>query len=125
VEFFTEGDLEKWEVELGKRVNQRNFHDLFKALRRVGKGNFASVYLGERLRDGRQFAIKAFAKEATYCQENGKAAVINEIKINRMFDHPNLMKIEGVYETENSLYMALEFIEGPQLWTKLLTKHRF
>lgn len=35
---------------------------MFKAMRKVGKGNFASVYLGERLKDGKQFAIKAFAK---------------------------------------------------------------
>lgn len=70
---------------------------MFKAMRKVGKGNFASVYLGERLKDGKQFAIKAFAKEATYSQENGKESVINEIKINRMFDHPNLMKMEGVF----------------------------
>lgn len=41
---------------------------MFKAMRKVGKGNFASVYLGERLKDGKQFAIKAFAKEATYSQ---------------------------------------------------------
>lgn len=69
-EFYTTStkDLEKWEIELGKRINQRGFHDLFKAMKKVGKGNFASVYLGERLRDGKQYAIKAFAKEATYSQ---------------------------------------------------------
>lgn len=39
-------DLEKWEIELGKRISQRGFHDLFKAMKKVGKGNFASVYLG-------------------------------------------------------------------------------
>lgn len=66
---------------------------MFKAMKKVGKGNFASVYMGERLKDGKLFAIKSFAKEATYSQENGKAAIINEIKINRMFDHPNLMKM--------------------------------
>lgn len=35
------------------------------------------------------------------------------------------MKLEGVFESDNSLYMVLEFIEGPQLFTKLLTKHKF
>lgn len=29
-----------------------------------------------------------------------------------MFNHPNLMKLEGVYESENSVYFALEYIEG-------------
>ena len=38
-------------------------------------------------------AIKAFGKEAAFSQENGKEALINEIKITRLFNHPNLMKI--------------------------------
>ena len=57
-------------------------------------------------------AIKAFGKDATFSQENGKDALINEIKITRMFNHPNLMRMEGVYESENSIYFALEYIEG-------------
>jgi serine/threonine protein kinase len=65
----------------------------------LGKGNFATVYLGVQLRDQRKMAIKAFGKEAAYSQENGKEAIINEIKITRMFNHPNLMKIDGVYES--------------------------
>lgn len=108
-EFYTESltDIDKWENELAKLINQRGFNISFKAMRKLGKGNFASVYLGERLKDGKQFAIKAFAKEATYSQENGKPALINEIKINRMFDHPGLMKIEGVFESDNSIYLIL------------------
>lgn len=55
------------------------------------------MYLGVSLRDQKKVAIKAFGKEATYSQENGKEALINEIKITKLFNHPNLMKLEGVY----------------------------
>jgi calcium-dependent protein kinase len=105
-------DIEKWELELKNFMNQFNFHDLFKAEKRLGKGNFATVYLGVSLRDQKKVAIKAFGKEATFSQENGKEALINEIKITKMFNHPNLMKLEGVYESENSIYFALEYVEG-------------
>ena len=80
-------------------MNQFNFHELFKAEKRLGKGNFATVYLGNQLKDHQKMAIKAFGKEATFSQENGKEALINEIKITRLFNHPNLMKMEGVYES--------------------------
>jgi calcium-dependent protein kinase len=49
-------------------MNQFNFHDLFKAEKRLGKGNFATVYLGVHLKDNKKMAIKAFGKEATYSQ---------------------------------------------------------
>ena len=80
-------------------MNQFNFHDLFKAEKRLGKVNFPTVYLGVSLKEQKRVAIKAFGKETTFSQENGKDALINEIKITRMFNHPNLMKLEGVYES--------------------------
>lgn len=54
--------VEKWALELEKKINQRNFHKLFKAKRKVGKGAFATVYLAERLRDHQMVAVKAFSK---------------------------------------------------------------
>ena len=48
------------------RINQRGFHESFKAHRKIGKGNFASVYLADRLEEGKSFAIKAFSKEVAY-----------------------------------------------------------
>lgn len=58
--------VEVWAVELERRINQRNFHKLFKAKRKIGKGAFATVYLAERLRDHRMVAVKAFSKEKQY-----------------------------------------------------------
>jgi calcium-dependent protein kinase len=55
-------DIEKWLGEIKNLMNQFNFHDLFKAEKRLGKGNFATVYLGVSLRDQKKVAIKAFGK---------------------------------------------------------------
>jgi len=33
----------KWRDVLRNRINQRGFHELFKAHKKIGKGNFASV----------------------------------------------------------------------------------
>jgi calcium-dependent protein kinase len=37
-----------------------------KASKKIGKGNFASVYLTQRIEDGKSFAVKAFSKESAY-----------------------------------------------------------
>ena len=48
------------------KINQRGFHELFKPKKKIGKGNFASVYLAEKLEEGKNYAVKAFSKEAAY-----------------------------------------------------------
>lgn len=35
---------EEWATILGKRMNQKGFHEMFKPIRKLGKGNFATVY---------------------------------------------------------------------------------
>ena len=60
---------------------------MFAVEKKIGKGNFATVYLAERLEDSQQMAIKAFSKAAAYGEENGKEAIINEIQIMRKLEH--------------------------------------
>lgn len=52
----------KWRAKLGQKINQRGFHELFKPIKKVGKGNFASVYLVIKYEDGKKYAVKAFSK---------------------------------------------------------------
>lgn len=55
-----------------RRINFYDFHKYFNAIKKIGKGNFASVYLAESLRDGKQYAVKAFAKKNIYESEKNK-----------------------------------------------------
>lgn len=42
--------------------------------------------------------------------------------IMRRIDHPNLLKIYEVYESDNSVYFVLELLEGGELFTRLASK---
>lgn len=57
-----------WRDELAVRINQRGFHELFKPIKKIGKGNFASVYLVIKHEDDKKYAVKAFSKEGTYSE---------------------------------------------------------
>lgn len=50
--------------------------------------------------------------------------MINEIEAMRAVNHPNLVKIFGVYETKNSLYIVLELLAGGQLFDKINLTHK-
>ena len=64
--------INHWRLILTKKINQRNFHQLFKAKKKIGKGAFATVYLAERLTDKKLVAVKAFSKEKQYSGDKGK-----------------------------------------------------
>ncbi|CAD8100438.1 unnamed protein product [Paramecium sonneborni] len=110
---------------LGNKINQIGFHNLFRVYKKIGRGNFASVYLAERIEDNLRMAVKAFSKQIVYNEDKGREGLINEIQIMRELDHPNLMKLYEVYETKNSIYMGLELLEGDQLFEYLKKKIQF
>jgi serine/threonine protein kinase len=55
-------ELIHWRNFLETKINQRGFHELFKPIKKIGKGNFASVYLVIKHEDGKKYAVKAFSK---------------------------------------------------------------
>ena len=83
---------------------------MFKPLRKLGKGNFASVYEVERITDKKKFAVKSFSKQNSFSAKNGKESLINELSVMRQLSlepHHNFLKLEGVYESDNSIYVVL------------------
>lgn len=44
---------------------------------------------------------------------------MREISMMRKFNHKNIIKLEGVYETEHSIYLVLELLEGGLLSEKI------
>lgn len=53
-------------------------------------------------------------KEAAY-RGDGRRGIENEIKLMRMINSQHIVKLHGVYETKNSLYLSMEYLEGMTL----------
>lgn len=51
-----------WMEKLVDKFNQKGFHEYYQAIRRIGKGGFASVYLVKNKYNKLEVAVKAFAK---------------------------------------------------------------
>lgn len=63
-EFWPRGN--EWENVLLTCITRKDFHEFFRPLKKIGKGNFATVYLAEDLRRNRKVAVKAFMKDVAY-----------------------------------------------------------
>ncbi len=74
---------------------------MYKPVRKLGKGGFATVYEVERATDGKRFAVKAFSKASTILSANPtqRLTLLNEIEMLRTFDNQHLIRLEGVYES--------------------------
>ena len=68
--------LEKFGELLGtKYIFQDGFHDIYRAIKKIGKGVTASVYKALRLTDRKEVAVKSFKKELYYSIDNGRGKV--------------------------------------------------
>lgn len=117
--------LMKWIGALKSHFNQYGFHQQFKAIRRVGKGQFATVFEVENLENGEHLAVKAFSKASLNKTPKAMESIINEINIMRSFNHRNLQKLESVYESANSIYVVTELLRGGTLFERIQIVHWF
>ena len=75
---------------------------MFRPIKKLGRGNFATVYEAERKTDKQKFAVKAFSKQNSYCAKNGRQNLINELSLLRDLNvepHPNVLRLEAVFES--------------------------
>ena len=75
--------------------------------------------MAEKLEDKVSYAVKAFSKEAAYSEDKGKECLIKEIEVMRHLNHKNTMRLHEVFESENSLYIIFELLQGGQLYDKI------
>ena len=80
----------------------------------LGKGGFAKCYEMKRVDNGRIFAAKIFDKKGL---SNGrsKKKLINEIKIHKKLNNPNIVGFEKFFEDKDNVYILLELCSNQTL----------
>jgi calcium-dependent protein kinase len=75
----------------------------------LGKGSMGEVFKVKNNRNGEFLAAKAIASKAL--SSSSKQLLMNEIRIMRKLDHPNIMKIHEVHETSEHFYLIMDLME--------------
>jgi len=73
----------------------------------------------------RRVAIKSINKKKIPLNKGAASDVMNEVHILRSIDHPCIIQLLDVIDTENNLYIILELADGGELFDKILEKIRF
>ena len=85
----------------------------FKILSSIGEGATSSVYLAIHIETKKYVALKRMRK-ADF-EESVIEKFRREIKISSLIDHPGVVHFYDYFETQEALFIVLEFIEGKTL----------
>ena len=82
----------------------------------IGYGSFGRVYLGKNIFDKKFYAIKHMEKKSIYKALHSLDSIYDEIKIQSQINHPNILKILYVNETEKTFDLILEYASKGNLF---------
>jgi len=89
---------------------------------KIGTGSYGEVYLGKCLLDNEDYAIKTIKKNVLNSNPSNIPALVSEISVMRSLDHTNLLKLHRVYESEDSVYLVMDYIKGGDLLERIQSK---
>ncbi|XP_055495690.1 serine/threonine-protein kinase MARK1 isoform X3 [Leucoraja erinacea] len=112
----------------------------YRLLKTIGKGNFAKVKLARHVLTGREVAVKIIDKtqlNPTSLQklpgspcpglptvDSRITKLFREVRIMKILNHPNIVKLFEVIETEKTLYLIMEYASGGEVFDYLVAHGR-
>ncbi|KAI9328042.1 kinase-like domain-containing protein [Zopfochytrium polystomum] len=95
----------------------------YRLLRTIGEGEFGKVKLAVHTDDTAEVAIKLIKKENIETPSR-RSKLLREISILQSLDHPYIVKLIEVIETDHYIGMVMEFASGGELFEYILA-HRY
>ncbi|XP_076407553.1 MAP/microtubule affinity-regulating kinase 3 isoform X6 [Peromyscus maniculatus bairdii] len=118
----------------------------YRLLKTIGKGNFAKVKLARHILTGREWLVRGM-KMLLYCSilsailmqayqvaikiidktqlnPTSLQKLFREVRIMKILNHPNIVKLFEVIETEKTLYLIMEYASGGEVFDYLVAHGR-
>lgn len=80
---------------------------------KIGSGSFAVVWRSRHRQSGREVAVKEIDKKQL--SPKISESLLKEISILSTINHPNIIRLLKAIETEDKIYLVLEYCEGGDL----------
>ena len=90
----------------------------------LGEGEFGKVKMGWKRDSSVEVAIKLIRRETLGGNANRLQKIYREIHILRGLDHPNIVRLHEMVETERHIGIILEYASGGELFDYILN-HRY
>ena len=90
---------------------------------KIGEGTFSTVKLAINRQTNEKVAIKIMQKNKIILEED-KKRLEREIQVLKILRHPNLVQLYSVVETEEKIYLIMEYIKGIELFDYIVKKKK-
>jgi protein-serine/threonine kinase len=90
----------------------------------LGEGEFGKVKMGWKRDSTVEVAIKLIRRETLGSNSNRLQKIYREIQILRQLDHPNIVRLHEMVETDRHIGIILEYASGGELFDYILN-HRY
>ncbi|KAL3318981.1 MAP microtubule affinity-regulating kinase 1 [Cichlidogyrus casuarinus] len=94
----------------------------YQIVKTIGKGNFAKVKLATHCVTGENVAIKIIDK--TLLTPTSRQKMSREVRNMQDLDHPNIVKLYEIIDTEKTLYLVMEYASKGELFDYLVNNGR-
>ncbi|CAK1556310.1 unnamed protein product [Leptosia nina] len=91
---------------------------LYDLLDTLGSGHFAVVKLARHVFTGEKVAVKVIDKSKL--DDVSKSHLFQEVRCMKLVQHPNVVRLYDVIETETKLYLILELGDGGDLYDYIM-----
>ena len=111
--------LSKYIKDYYKKYNKYPNTDLNFYLygRLIGQGAFGKVNIGLNVLTGRVVAIKSFNKKTLNKNGDNMKKILYETNLMKKLNHPNITKILEMFEDDDYILIAMEYINGGNLFS--------
>ncbi|OAQ32363.1 Pkinase-domain-containing protein [Linnemannia elongata AG-77] len=90
----------------------------------LGKGSSGCVKLARHRKTNEKVAVKIISKASLANKAAVHRGIEREIAIMKLINHPHVIRLYDVYETEKELFLVMEFVAGGELFEYLVNKGR-
>ena len=114
---------DRWVVALQHAGHVVPIEDDYVIGRELGRGRFSVVCECVNKVSGLHCAVKIIDKATIEKAE--KELLRTEIAVLKLVNHPNIIRMEGLYETKKNIYIVMEMLKGGELFERIVGRPRF
>ncbi|KAI3643687.1 hypothetical protein MP228_009851 [Amoeboaphelidium protococcarum] len=115
------GAVQKKKMEGNPDANLTSIGN-YSFIKTLGEGNFAKVKLAKHKITGQEVAIKIIDK--MQMDEQKLSKLYREVRILKLLNHPNVVKMYEVVETRYTIFLVMEYVSGGELYDYLVVHGR-